>query len=149
MKKFDFKLQPLLKYRQYLERIAQQNTASAHMDVKNSEKQIEELKKTYGHQTLEIQKAAASGISGRDFQQYHQYLDAVEHSIEEEGQRKQELIKILNKKLQELRKKSVDKKVMELYRDKLKHAYTQEMVKNEQKELDEITTLKTARACSQ
>ena len=37
---------------------------------------------------------------------------------------------------------------MELYREKLKAEYTQEVLKNEQKELDEISSIKTARTRS-
>ena len=40
MKKFKFRLEPLLNYRKYLERIAQQRTAKAQLDVKDCEKQV-------------------------------------------------------------------------------------------------------------
>lgn len=149
MKKFKFKLQPLLKYRQYLERIAQQKTASAHVDVKNCENHIKELKHTHETQIDKVTEAVLSGISGSFFQQYNEYLDSVELSIEQERLKKIELKKVLQEKLLELKKKSVDKKAMELYREKLKDIYTQEMLKEEQKELDEITILKTARSCRQ
>ncbi len=148
MKRFEFKSQPLLNYRQYLERLAQQNTARAHMDVRLCEKQITDLKQAYVQNADKIETIVTKGIRASKFRQYHQYLDSVENSIEDEKSRKIDLKKNLQKKLLELRKKSVDKKAMELYREKLKADYTQEVIKNEQKELDEISSLKTARTRS-
>jgi len=148
MKRFEFKLQPLLNYRQYLERIAQQNTAKAHMDVKNCEKQILDLKKRYIQNADLIEDIMAEGVSASEFKRYYNYLDSVENSIEDEKSRKVKLNKVLKAKLLELKKKSVDKKAMELYQDKLKAEYTKEIIKLEQKELDEISSLKTARALS-
>ncbi|NOX35002.1 MAG: hypothetical protein GXP56_14950 [Deltaproteobacteria bacterium] len=148
MKRFEFKLQPLLNYRQYLEQIARQNAAKAHMDVKNCEELILGLKRTCDQNADKMEDIVAEGVSAPEFRRYHSYLDAVKTSMKYEKSRKIELKKLLKEKLLELKKKSVDKKAMELYREKLKTAYTQEVIKIEQKELDEISSLKTARTKS-
>lgn len=145
MKKFNFKLEPLLKYRQYLERIAQQKTAKAHLDVKGCEQEISRLEQTWDDQSDAMGSIAEAGVPGSLFQQYHQYLVAVESDIAQEHERKDHLEKVLNEKLLELKKRSVDKQAMEIYQDRLKEKYTHEMLLLEQKELDEISTLKTAR----
>ncbi len=145
MKKFNFRLEPLLNYRKYLERVAQQHTAKAHMDVKNCENQILNLKQVWTNNTDEVENIVENGVSAKEFKRYHDYLNSVEAGIAQEEVRKLQLEKVLKEKLQELKKKSVDKKAMELYREKLKEAYTQELLKNEQKELDEISSLKIAR----
>lgn len=149
MKKFKFKLQPLLTYKKYLERIAQQKTAKAHLDVKNCEQQIIDLEQTWDQQADTIENVVEKGIPASLFQRYYQYLVAVETSIVEERFRKIGLDKTLNEKLLELNKKSVDKKAMELYREKMKTQYNQEAIQIEQKELDEISILKTARTKAQ
>jgi flagellar FliJ protein len=148
MKRFKFKLQPLLNYREYLERIARKNTAKANMDVKDCERHITRLKQTYDQKADKIDDMVAKGVSASEFRQHHYYLDTVESSIKEETSRKIELDKCHKEKLLELKKKSVDKKVMELYRERLETEYTQEGIKNEQKESDEISSIKTARALS-
>jgi len=148
MKRFEFKLQPLLNYRLYLERIAQQNTAKAHLDVKSCEQQIMDLKRRYLQNADKIEGIMQKGVSASEFRRYYNYIDSVENSIEDEKSKKIQLKKALEEKLLELKKKSVDKKAMELYREKLKKEYTQEIIKIEQKELDEISSLKTARALS-
>jgi flagellar protein FliJ len=145
MKRFDFRLEPLLNYRKYQERIAQQHTAKAQMDVKDCENQILDLKRVWIENTKEVENSVEKGVSAREFKRYHEYLNSVEAGIAQEESRKLQLKKVLKEKLLELKRKSVDKKAMELYREKLKSVYTQEMLKNEQKELDEISSLKTAR----
>jgi len=148
MKRFEFKLQPVLNFRKYQERIAQQNTAKAQMDVKNCEKGIIDLKQAYEEGADQIENIVANGVSASEFRQYHQYLDSVEGRIEDEKKRKIKLKKKLEEKLQVLKKKSVEKKAMELHREKLKAVYNNEVIKIEQKESDEISSLKTARKLS-
>ncbi len=148
MKSFQFKLQPLLNYRQYLEKIAQQNTAKAHMNVKNCEKQIKDLKQTWELSADQIDNIVTKGVNASIFRQYHDYLDSVQNSIKDEKLRKIKLNKLLRERLLKLKKKSVDKKAMELYKEKLKLKYNQEIIKIEQKELDEIVSIKTARTIS-
>jgi flagellar protein FliJ len=148
MKRFEFKLQPLFSYRQYLERIAQQNTAAAHMNVKKCEKQIVNLKQTWEKNADKIDDIVTKGVSASTFRHYHDYLDSVEISIKDEKSRKIQLNQLLQEKLLELKKKSVDKKAMELYKEKLQQTYNNEILKIEQKELDEIVSIKTARTIS-
>ena len=148
MKRFNFKLQPLLNYREYLERVAKQNTAKAQMDVALCEKQLIELKNTRDHQTKIVENELEQGISAFEFRQYHDYIDAVEIHMEQEKSRKRKLSGILKEKLLELKKKTVDKKAMEFYRERLKTDYIQNILTAEQKEMDEISSLKTARKLS-
>lgn len=145
MKKFQFKLQPLLNYRDYLERVAKQRTAAARRDVVLCEKQIADLKNLYESNVSEIEKELQQGISAESFQNYWNYLNSVNFAIEQEKQRKIKLARILKEKLQELKKKRIDKKAMELYRERLKTQYIQEIFAVEQKALDDISSLKTAR----
>jgi len=148
MKRFAFKLQPLLHYREYLERVAKQNTAKAQMDVALCEQQIKELKNTRDQHLERVEVELEQGLSASEFRQSRDYLDAVEAYMEQEKSRKIKLSGILKEKLLELKKKTVDKKVMEIYRERLKAEYTQNMLAAEQKEMDEISSLKTARKLS-
>jgi flagellar FliJ protein len=145
MKKFEFKLQPVLNYRGYLEKVAQQKTAKAQLDIKDCEERIIDLKQSHALSVERIDVVLSKGVSSSEFKLYHGYLDSIEKSIDDEKLRKIELQKILKEKLQELNKKSIDKKAMGLYRDKVKAEYIEEAIKAEQKEIDEISSLKTAR----
>ena len=145
MKKFTFKLAPLMKYRQYQERVAQQKTARAHQDVKESEQAIARLEKTLEDQVQEMDTVAEEGVDASRFQQHYQYMVSVESDIDQAYDHKKQLKAILKKRLAELKQKSVEKRAMELYHDRLKSEYIREMGLAEQKELDEIVMLKTAR----
>ena len=149
MKQFRFKLSPVLKLRQYRERLAQQETARAQRDVKNSARRIDQLGRERRDQARAMEQVVRDGIPAPLFNQYYQYLSAVEHDILLEAQKKKGLEQVLVEKLEELRKKSVDKKAMELYREKRKEQYLQEISLAEQKELDEVSILKTARKKAQ
>ncbi len=148
MKKFQFKLNPLLNYRKYLERLAQQDTAKAHLDVKNCEALIQALKQDRIQQADTIEKILQKGTSATQFKLFHDYLDAVENQIEDENGRKKQLKDVLKKKVEILKKKTVDKKVMETYRERQQIKYNDQLRQTEQKELDEISSLKTARKTS-
>ena len=148
MKKFEFKLQPLLSYRRYLEKIAQQKIASAQMDIKKCEENIIELKQVWGKNVDKIEKVVKKGVNATVFRQYQNYLFSVETNLKNEKIRKIELNKILKEKLLVLKKKSIDKKVMALYKKKLKAEDDHEIIKIEQKVLDETVSLKTARRIS-
>jgi len=148
MKRFLFKLQPLLKYREYLEQIAQQNTAKANMDVQNCKNHIKELNQTFHQEADIIDAIIVEGVTANEFKLYQQYIDSVENQIAEEKLKKIQLSKILKEKLLALKQKSIEKKAMEIYRERLKNEYTQKIIKIEQKELDEISSLKTARKSS-
>ncbi len=148
MKRFQFKLEALLNYRKYLERLAQQDTAKAQMNVKTCEEKILQLKASFDQQSDQIEDILFKGMTASQFRLFHDYLDAVENQIEDENKRKAQLKEILKEKVEKLKKKSVDKKAMELYRDRQKTIYTQDVIKLEQKEIDEISSLKTARTAS-
>ncbi len=148
MKRFDFRLQPMLNHREYLERIAKQNTARAQMDVVQCDGRITDLKNTRDEQAHNVENELEKGMSAFEFKQYCDYLNDVETRIEEEKARKIKLSGILKEKLLELKKKTVDKKAMEVYRERLKTEYTQKIFAAEQKEIDEISSLKTARKIS-
>lgn len=62
-----------------------------------------------------------------------------------ERNKKTELEKILDEKREILKQKTIEKKSLERLREKQEREYTHEMLREEQKELDEIVSLKTAR----
>jgi flagellar FliJ protein len=148
MKRFEFKLQALLNFRKHLERMAQQDMAKTVMAVDNCETRIDSLQTTHGQSAQRVEQLVEKGINAREFRQHHAYLGAVIGMIAEEKQRKTQLEKVLEKKRLALKKRSIDKKAMERLREKQAKEYNQELLVAEQKELDEISSLKKAREIS-
>lgn len=145
MKRFDFKLEPLLGYRGYLEKRARQKTAEALRNVKASEEMIEQLKKKYSECREDLEDVTLGGISAGRFRHYQNYLDSVESGIEEESTRKKYLDKVLGEQIAELKSKRVDKKVIEQLKEKKVNEYMEELRKFEQDTLDETVSLRKAR----
>lgn len=145
MKRFKFRLQSLLNFREYLEQLAQQMTAKAHMDVKDCENQIRDLKDRYLIASESLEADMVKGLDAIRFRQHHMYLDRVENEIKEQSIHKEELVKILEEKLRDLKKRSIDKKVIEQLKEKKTREYTDEFLKSEQKIQDEMSSVTKAR----
>ncbi len=145
MKKFEFKLESLLNYRSHKELIARQEVSRAVMAVLASEEKIQTLvhRKTATETILE--EKVRQGLNAALFNQYSDYLNGLSHGIFQEQEQKRLHEKALAEKREVLKKRSIDKKAMERLREKRKLEYTKAVLLEEQKELDEISSLKTAR----
>jgi flagellar FliJ protein len=148
MKRFEFKLQSLLNFRKHLEQMAQQDMARAVMDVTACEKLIDSLQNTHGQWVIRLENLVEDGVGAKEFNQYHAYLGAMTQMITEEKHQETQLNKILQEKLLILKKRTIDKKAMERLREKRSKEYNLDLLAEEQKELDEISSLKTAREIS-
>lgn len=148
MKKFNFKLQPVLKYREHLENIAKQEYVQSFMDVKAAQEQIKKMEESYQIMSDSIETAAQKGISAQLFRQYNDYLNSLENDIELKRKEHEQLQRVLAVKQQALTKKSVDKKVLERLREKKRDMYVEEFIAEDQKRADDMTSLKTAREAS-
>ena len=145
MKKFQFKLQSLLKYKRHLEQVAKQEMAQAVADVLACEQRIIELKKDRISAMDQLDSLVEQGMGAGQFNRYRQFITATDQMINLERNRQTELEKILDEKRDTLKQKTIDKKALERLREKKDREYTHEMIREEQKSLDEMTSLKTAR----
>lgn len=145
MRRFAFRLQPLLNFKNYKERLARQEMAKAQLDVKDCERMIESLKQSLIQSEEQMDRLSLEGMSAVRFQQFRNYLRGVTDTIAMETHRKAELEKVVEDKRVILKRKTVEKKTMEKLREKQAQAYSQEVLMSEQKDLDEICALKTAR----
>ncbi|MBU0969778.1 MAG: flagellar export protein FliJ [Proteobacteria bacterium] len=148
MKRFEFKLKALLNFRKHLERMAQQDMAKTVMEIAACEQQIDSLETIHGHSAQRLELIVEKGVGAKEFKQHQAYIEAVIRMVGEEKEQKFQLGKVLEKKRLVLKKRSIDKKAMERLREKQAKAYNQELLGAEQKELDEISSLKKAREIS-
>lgn len=144
MKKFRFRLESLLKYKRHLEQVAKQETAQAVADVLACEQRMTELQNQRISATEQLDALVEKGMGAGRFNRYRQFITAMDQTILFERNRKTELEKILDEKREALKQRTIDKKSLERLREKQKREYTHEMLREEQKSLDEIASLKTA-----
>ncbi|MCW8800160.1 MAG: flagellar export protein FliJ [Desulfobacter sp.] len=145
MKKFQFRLQSLLKYKRHLEQVAKQEMAKAVADVLTCEQRITELQKDRISATDQLESQVEKGMGAGQFNRYTEFITALDQMIIREQSKKTELEKILSDKRDALKQRTIEKKSLERLREKQAREYTQEMIREEQKGLDEIASLKTAR----
>jgi flagellar FliJ protein len=145
MKKFQFRLQSLLRYKRHLEQVAKQEMARAVADVLACEQRITQLQDQRISVTDQLDTLVEQGMGAGQFNRYRQFITTVDQMIILEHNKKTELEKILDKKRDILKQKTIDKKSLERLQEKQEREYTHEMLREEQKGLDEIASLKTAR----
>jgi flagellar FliJ protein len=145
MKKFKFSLESVLKYRSFLEKEARQALMSINLDISECEENIESIKYKRILLYKELEEETDKGITIEYFNMYQNYISSVDQRLENEKAR---LIKLLREKdlrtlkLIEARKQ---KEALEKLKAKKKSQYIEEMLYEEQKELDEISSVKKAR----
>ncbi|MBF0233655.1 MAG: flagellar export protein FliJ [Desulfamplus sp.] len=149
MKKFNFKLYPVLKYREHLENIAKQEYVKAYMDVKTAQEMILQMEQAFQILADKVDQETITGISSMLFRQYNDYLDSLESDIELKRKELEQLQRVQAVKQQALTKKSVAKKVIERLREKKRGEYLEEFQAEEQKRADDIASLKKAREASE
>ncbi len=145
MKRFRFSLQAVLNYRTYLEQLAREETAKANLAVVQSKERLEQFSQDLSRSANQMEQAVESGISAGAFRQYFLHLQGIEADIEDETKYQQALKKQLEEKRKDLTRKLMDKKVMERLQEKQKERFIKESLLAEQKQLDEVASLKTAR----
>ena len=145
MKKFVFRLQSLLNYKRHLEQVAKQAMARAVADVLACEKRIQSLQKDRISAADQLEALVEKGTGAGQFNRYRDFMTAVDQMIILEFRQKTELEKILDEKRDVLKQRTIDKKSLERLREKQALEHTHDMIREEQKVLDETASLRTAR----
>ncbi len=145
MKRFQFSLQGVLNYRTYLEQLAREETAKANLAVVQSKEKIEQFAQDLVASALQMDEAVAQGLSAAELRQYSLHMRGLESDIEDETRNRQKLEKELEEKRRELTRKAIEKKTMERLKEKQKELFIKEALLAEQKQMDEVSSLKTAR----
>lgn len=145
MKKFNFRLESVLKYRTYQEQLAQQEMLKAFIKVAESEKRVEALKNILLNLSERLDKETGQGISAASFKQFSDYLDSLEDDIQSEIKNLNNLKKTADEKQKILTEKSIERKIIERLKNRKKDDYREEMLVEEQNTADEVSSLKTAR----
>ena len=145
MKKFQFRLQSLLKYKRHLEQVAKQEMAQAVADVLACEQRMTQFQKDRISAMDQLDSLVEKGMGAGQFTRYRQFITGTDQMISLERKKKNELEKILDEKRDALKQRTIDKKSLERLREKQDREYIHEMIREEQKSLDEMTSLKTAR----
>ena len=143
MRRFEFSLQKVLDYRQRREEQAISAFAEAQAKLMHEQAVLRKLlidreeclRRSPRHQHLEVEML--------DVEQT--YLSALEGRIEAQRERVAEAEKVLEEKRQALMQAQRERKALERLREKHHEQWRQEMLRIEQKALDELATARSVR----
>ncbi len=142
MKKFQFKLEALLKYREYLAHKLKLEVASAVADVEACKLSIERTKQEQIKTVQHLSTISETGIDGNTLLRYTEYVSTLEIEIDIRNTELITLKEILIEKRNRLKKKSIDKKVIENLKDLKKDEYHHELNLMIQKESDDMVSIR-------
>ena len=106
MKRFKFRLDPVIRYREYRERIAQIELARETQALIETKNRISEIEQTRRYAASELDGEQKEGIEVDRYRVFTAYLRGLRHEIESESERLVEIGKRIREK-QEISPKSV------------------------------------------
>ncbi len=111
----------------------------------DSEKKLQEFNSDYDETSGEFNDEMSRGISSDRFHFFTDYLSSVESLIEREEQKKEAFAGILKEKQIVLKQKSIERKTIEKLKEKQKSEYYDKMLKDMQKEVDDMVIIRQKR----
>ena len=128
MKKFKFKLDPLLRYRAFQERQQKMAVAAARHAVIDCEARIEEAIQSTRRTEITFDALLDTGMTAERIQWFHNYLDSLAALRDIEEVRHEELLTELTRQQQKLTEKTVGRKVVENLKERKQEAYYHQAV---------------------
>ena len=141
MKRFKFRLDPVIRYREYRERIAQielHRETQALIETKN---RISELEQSRRYAAGELDGEQTEGIEVDRYRVFTAYLRGLRHEIESESERLIEIGKRIRKKQEAVKAETIKKKTVEWLKETEYSTYLEWVNRAEQKAADELVGL--------
>lgn len=149
MKRFQFRLEPLLSYREHLLGQAQQEVARIRADVLACDERIALLEKDSAVTNQELDKEVSTGIDVKRYQHYTKYLEGIESSLGAENLSRKQMVKLFEEKQKHLHQRAIDKKVLENLKNRRRDDYYQDLIQRLHKETDDTVIDRQARSMVQ
>lgn len=140
MKKFQFKLETVLDYKQQVLSSLQTEHGSILAQLRAQEEMLEKLEQQYYDMDQQFTERKTEGMSILDALSYEQYLRAMERQLQEENQRLEEI-----KQAEEAKRKQVvvakqDTSSIEKLREKKLELYRKSIQKDEETMIEEFVS---------
>jgi flagellar FliJ protein len=148
MRRFQFRLESLLRYREYLEKQVKQEVADVRAEILQCEERIDRYETDQAETTQELEQEVATGIDSKRYKHYTDFIESIEAGIQAENMLLDELQMRLSEKQRQLAQRSVDKKVLEKLKDRRREEYHQEAIRRFQKESDDMIVTRNARSAT-
>ncbi|NVL91056.1 MAG: flagellar export protein FliJ [Desulfobacterales bacterium] len=141
MKRFKFRLDPVIRYRQYLERIAQINLAKEKQALIETRNRISGIEQTKRHAAGELEREQEQGIEVDRHRIFTDYLRGLGEDIEFESERLIEIGKRVRERQEAVKAETIKKKTLEWLKEAEYNKYLALIDRAEYKESDELIGL--------
>ncbi|MBW1739599.1 MAG: flagellar export protein FliJ [Deltaproteobacteria bacterium] len=142
MKRFKFRLDPVIRYRQYLERIARIELAREKQALIESKNRIREIKQARRNTARELDREQAQGIEVDRYRVFTGYLQGLLHEIESESERLVEIGVRIRQKQEAVKAETIKKKTLEWLKQTEYNKYLEWINRAEQKAADDLSGLR-------
>ncbi len=142
MKRFKFRLDPVIRYREYRERIAQLGLARETQALIESKNRISEMEQTRRYTASELDSEEKQGIEVDRHRVFTAYLQGLRDGIDSESERLVEIAKRIKEKQEAVEAETIKKKTLEWIKQTKYSKYLEWINRAEQKAADELIGLK-------
>ncbi|MBW2196086.1 MAG: flagellar export protein FliJ [Deltaproteobacteria bacterium] len=145
MKRFRFRLDSVIRYRQYREQIALMELAKARRERIHTEEKIQGMYETKREVLRDLAVSQTRGIKAGRHRIYSAYLDRLGDQIETENDRLVEIGQTISHRHEIAEGERIKKETLELLRENERKKHLEMIEATQQKEADEVVTLRYER----
>jgi flagellar FliJ protein len=142
MKKFKFRLDPVLRYRQYREELALMELAKARQALVLSKKKIQQIQQARKGVMTDLNARQTEGLEVNRFRIYTAYLQGLGEKIESENEHLVEVGRMVKEKHETAEAERISKDTLQRVRETQYTHYLQGRDRTEQKTADELIALR-------
>lgn len=142
MKRFSFRLDNILNYRNYLEKKARKNLLDARNQCMERENRVKRLAGKRIESIIQYRDEAMKGLDVSMYKIYQTFMQKLDHDLERAHMDFQEEEKKVKAQEKILKKESIKKKALEILKDLQLKDYMKRLDQEEQKYMDEMVIIR-------
>jgi flagellar FliJ protein len=142
MKKFKFRLDPVLRYRQYREELALMELAKARRALVLSKKKIQQIERGRKGVMTDLDGRQTEGLEVNRYRIYTAYLQGLGEKIKSENEHLVEIGRMVKEKHETAETERISKDTLQRVRETQYTHYLQGRDRTEQKAADELIALR-------
>jgi flagellar FliJ protein len=146
VKKFKFRLESVLRYRQNTEENEKAVLANLNAELANFMQQLEDLRSEYAYRAKEFEVTAQSGVTVQDIRANHAFLKNIEYGIELKLEEIEAQNKLIARQTAVVVRAMQDTKTLDRLKERKFEIYTKEAEKAQEKFIEELALQKRVAA---
>jgi len=142
VRRFSFRLENILKYRNHMEKKAQKDLLDARNEYLERENEVEGLASKRIDSITKCRNEAIRGVNVPIYKLYQVFLQKLDHDLEQAHMRLQKGKEKVEARAEILKGESIKKRALETLKDLQLRNFTKDMEQEEQKSMDEMIAIR-------